>query len=78
MNANQESLDESAKLSLIFQAIAEDAKLTVSDDDIAAYFENLGFSDSSAMIDYYGRGFVTMSVLDQKVQDLLLDSAVLK
>ena len=30
------------------------------------------------MIDYYGRGFVTMSVLDQKVQDLLLDSAVLK
>ena len=78
VNANQESLDESAKLSLIFQAIAEDAKLTVSDDDIAAYFENLGFSDSSAMIDYYGKGFVTMSVLDQKVQDLLLDSAVLK
>jgi len=63
---------------LILIAVAEDAGLTVSDDDVAAYFlryENT--SDYSSFVEQYGLGYIKHNVLCQKVVDYIVSNAVL-
>lgn len=68
-----------AEAALIDQAIAEDAGLSVSEDDIKSFFKtNMGSEDYSDAQSFYGIGFIKNTVLSQKVFDYVRNSAVLK
>ena len=78
LQASKDDNTKSADFSLIIQAIAKDAGITVSDEDVAAYFkEYVGTDDYSKYEDFYGMPYLKYMVLNQKVMDLLKDNAVL-
>ena len=75
---SEELLASSAKRYLIIQAAAEDLYITVTDEDISAYFsEFMGVEDYAEYIEHYGRGFVAQAVLAEKTCDLLVARAQL-
>ncbi|MDR1808607.1 MAG: trigger factor [Propionibacteriaceae bacterium] len=68
----------SVKFSLIVQAIAEDAPISVTEDDVAAYFlEQMGSADYSSYETSYGLPYLKQAALSQKVMDYLYDHAVI-
>lgn len=68
---------EVATEALIDQAIAEAAGLSVTDEDLAAYFtENFGDADYSSYEEYYGIGYLRFSVLPDIIADYLAEHAV--
>ena len=68
-----------AKAALVDQAIAEDAGLSVSEDDIKSFFKaNMGSEDYSNAESFYGIGFIKNGVLSQKVLEYVRNNAVLK
>lgn len=70
---------KNAEFSLIIQAIAEDAGISVTDDDVAAYFkEYMGTEDYSTYKETYGMPFLKLTVLNQAVLDYLADNAALE
>lgn len=70
---------ETARLYLIFQAIAEDAGITVTDDDVAAYFaEYMGVEDYSEYKESYGMPYLKLTVLHQAVMDHIINSAIME
>ncbi len=76
---NQDVIKTQAKAALIYQAIAEDAGLSVSDDDIKAYFKtNTGSEDYSSAKSTYGMAYIKNTVLLSKVEEYVRNSAVLK
>ena len=76
---NQDVIKTQAKAALIYQAIAEDADLSVSDDDIKDYFKtNTGSEDYSNAKSSYGMAYIKNTVLLSKVEDYVRNSAVLK
>ena len=76
-NALQNS--EAASFALVIQAIAEEAGISVTDDDVAAYFlEYSGSDDYSEYAASYGMPYLKMMILNQAVLDHLVDSAVLE
>lgn len=76
---NQDVIKTQAKAALIYQAIAEDAGLSVSDDDIKAYFKtNTGSEDYSSAESTYGMAYIKNTVLLSKVEEYVRNSAVLK
>lgn len=79
LNLYLEENKNTAKLYLIIQAIAEDAKITVSDNDVLEYFkENVGTDDYSAYEEYLGIPYLKMITLNQAVMDYMQDNAVLE
>ncbi len=73
----EETIEASAKESLIIQAIAEDAGITISDDDVADYFETyLGVTDYEDYVTNYGIGYIKMSVLYTYVQVYIMDNVI--
>ncbi|NLX63600.1 MAG: hypothetical protein GX022_02300 [Clostridiaceae bacterium] len=67
-----------AEFSLIIQAIAEDANITVSDNDVVEYFKYYyGTDDYSMYKEIYGMPYIKQTVLSQAVMDYLLKNAVL-
>jgi len=67
-----------AEFSLIMQAIAEDANITVSDNDVAEYFKYYqGTDDYSTYKEIYGMPYIKQVVLNQAVMDYLIKNAVL-
>lgn len=76
---NADSLKSQANSSLIIQAIAEDSNLTVTDDDVKAYFkENFSTEDYSSYETTYGMPYIKLIVLSQMVNDNLAESATLE
>lgn len=75
---NADTLKEGATYSLVVQAVAEDAGITVSDEDVAKYFANLGTEDYSQYEEEYGLPYLKMNVLSQMVLDRLTENAVLE
>lgn len=74
-----EDSKQSAEQSLIMQAIAEDANITVADKDVAAYFkEYVGTEDYSVYKDSYGMPYLKMVILNQSVMDYLQNNVVLE
>lgn len=72
----QEDNKKTANYYLVLQAIAEKEELDVADEEITEYFkEVMGLEDYSEMETYYGMPFIKMSVLQQKVMNLLIDQA---
>lgn len=76
---NITGITEDANLSLIIQAIAEDIGISVSDEDVAAYFETyMGSDDYSEYEEYYGMPYLKLITLNQTVMDYLGDKAILE
>lgn len=73
----KESNTKAANLLLIRQAIAEDAKIAVSEDDLSAYFiDTTSSSDYSQYEAQYGIPYLKMIVLNQKVTTFLIENAI--
>jgi len=67
-----------AEFSLIMQAIAEDANITISNNDVAEYFKYYqGTDDYSTYKEIYGMPYIKQVVLNQAVMDYLIKNAVL-
>ena len=75
IEANRDSNVANATFYLIVQAVAEDADLSVSDEDMAYY---LGTSDYSTYVEEYGLPYLKQYALIQKVIDQIVDNAVLE
>lgn len=70
---------ETATFHLIVQAIAEDAGISVTDDDVVAYFKKyVGTDDYSGYEETYGLPYLKLSVLHQAVMDYIVEKAVLE
>lgn len=72
-----DSIDESAKLSLAIQAIAEKEGLTVSEQEISDYFAaEMPGEDYNDYVNYYGLPYVKWTVLSYSVMHLIRDNSV--
>jgi len=70
---------ETATFHLLVQAIAEDAGISVTDDDVATYFKKyVGTEDYSGYEDNFGLPYLKLSVLHQAVMDYIVEKAVLE
>ncbi|MBF7096456.1 trigger factor [Alkalibacter mobilis] len=77
MEANLETNTETANYYLIVQAIAEDAEISVSEDDIETFFKDtMALEDYTEYEETYGLPYLTMTVLHQSVFDYLTENAV--
>jgi hypothetical protein len=62
----------------VIQAIAEDAKISVTDDDVTAYFKkHLETEDYAEYVDSYGLPYLRYITLQQSVMDYLVENAAL-
>jgi trigger factor len=70
---------ENAEFFLIIQAIAEDAGIGVTDDDVAAFFkEDVGIEDYSEQEEHFGMPYLKLVILHQAVFEHLVDNAVIE
>jgi trigger factor len=70
---------ENAKFHLIVQALAEEASLSVDEDDISEYFLfNMGIADYSGHVDFFGLPYIKLSVMHQAVMDHIMEHAELQ
>ena len=77
--ANEEAIKNAAKSHLVFQAIAEDADVNVTDEDVQAYFKNnMGMDNIDSLEQSYGMPYLKLVTLIDKVNDLLQDTAVIE
>ena len=75
---NRESIDLTARSYLVYQAIAEDAGIEATDDDVASYFESaMGVTDLTELESQYGMPYLKLCALVQEVQDLLVGGATI-
>lgn len=74
----REDIVQKVSLHLVMQAVAEDAGITVTDEDVAAYFqEYTGSEDYSQYLETYGMPYIKVMVLRQAVLDYLCENAVM-
>lgn len=70
---------DAANFHLLVQAIVEDSELSVTGDDIKAYFlKTKGSEDYSKDQELYGLPYIKMMVLYRSVVDLMVENAVLE
>ncbi|NSW91711.1 MAG: trigger factor [Firmicutes bacterium] len=78
----EKSLDDNTKTAtfyLIVQAIAEDAGISVTDDDVAEYFtEYMKMEDYSEYKEFYGMPYLKLIALNRAVMDYLEDNAIME
>ena len=74
----REDLTASARSYLIYQAIAEDKGMTVTDEDVTAEFADMDESSMKDLQDYYGMPYIKCMLLNSKVAQLIRDTAVVK
>lgn len=78
LETNAETLKDAADYYLIIQAIAEDADLHVTDEDMTKYFsEQFGSEDYSGYEEEYGLPYLKQIVLTDLVLNYISDHAVL-
>ena len=69
-------IERSAKYYLVLQAVAEKAGISVSEEEIKAYFlENTGSEDYSAHVKHFGMPYVKCMILGNIVMDYIRDNA---
>lgn len=77
LEANANAFENAAKSHLVFQAIAEDADISVDEDDVREYFEGyMGTSDIDSFSQTYGMPYLKLVTLLNAVNEFLADSAV--
>ena len=77
------TVDEAAKNEctsiLAHQAIAENNNISVSDDDIKAYIEEMyGEGSYDTTLESYGKPYLAQEALQNKVHELLVENATVK
>ena len=78
LSTNREQNEEMAKFYLIIQAIAEDAKINLSDDDVKEYFTNeYSEEDYTSLMENAGMPYMKMIVINQKVLEVLEENVIL-
>jgi trigger factor len=79
LKKSEEDNKQNAEYCLIVQAIAEDAGIKVTDEDVAAYFKDVvGTDDYSAYKESYGMGYLKLNTLQQNVLDYVVEKAALE
>lgn len=79
LKKSEEDNKQNAEYCLIVQAIAEDAGIKVTDEDVAAYFKDVvGTDDYSMYKESYGMGYLKLNTLQQNVLDYVVEKAVLE
>jgi len=79
MEAASEELNSTSRFSLVIQAIAEDANLSVTEEALAAYFvKYTGSEDYSEFEGIYGLSYLKNSILQEFVLDYLVGLAELE
>ena len=74
----QDDIAQAATVSLVMQAVAEDLAISITDEDVAAFFvENMGTEDYTEYETEYGLPYLKMVVLQKHVVDYLTENAVL-
>lgn len=77
--AYEQENTQNAKFFLIIQAVAEQENIKVDDSEIATYFkDNLQIDDYSEFETMYGKPYLVLNVLHEKVLDFVTDKAVLE
>ena len=56
----------------MYQALAEDQGLDCTDDDVKAYFEDLGTTDYSDYQNFYGTNYLRMNAVGDKAFNNIL------
>ncbi|MBP5749475.1 MAG: hypothetical protein J6X24_01665, partial [Firmicutes bacterium] len=74
----REDLTASARTYLIYQAIAEDKGLSVTEEDVKEEFADMDDSEFNDIRDYYGMPYIKSVLLNSKVAELVRDTAVVK
>jgi trigger factor len=75
--ANYDSIKNEAVIFLVFQAIAEDAGISINSKDIEEYFAKYyGLTDYSYYEESFGLPYVKLNVMYQKVLDYVIENAV--
>ncbi len=75
---NTDQIIEVANYSLVIQAIAEDARIKVTDEDLSAYFlKYYGSADYSEYEGAYGNAYLKYTILQEFVLNYLVDSVEL-
>ncbi len=70
---------QNAEYCLIVQAIAEDANILVTEEDVAAYFKDVvGTDNYSAYEQSYGMGYLKLNTLQQNVLDYVIEKSVME
>lgn len=78
IETERDSIVETVNNTLVIQAIAEDAGITVTDANVADYFaEYFGTDDYSQYEEEYGIQYLKQGVLSQQVLNYLIDNATL-
>lgn len=72
LDSNKEAIDNQAKRFLLYQALAEDQGLDCTDDDVKAYFEDLGNTDYSDYQNFYGTNYLRMNAVGDKAFNSIL------
>ncbi len=79
LEANHDNNKKNAEYYLILQAIAEDADISVTDEDLTAYFtEYFGTEDHSEFEETYGIPYLKLTSLHQSVLDYVVDNSVME
>ena len=74
---NKESLTDAAKVYLVFQAVAEDAGIEVTPDELTNDLTSVsGNSDTASLETQYGKGYLALQALVQKTGEYLVSQAV--
>jgi len=78
VEANRERVESDAKFSLILQAVAEDAGIVATVDDVIEFFlDNFGTADFSDAEQLYGLPWIKQFIRNQMVMDLIHQQVVL-
>lgn len=76
---NKDINTETAEYYLLSQAIAEDADISVTDEDISAYFvKYVNTDDYSQFETFYGKPYLKLMVLNQLVLDYIENNAAVE
>jgi trigger factor len=70
--------EKAAAFYLVTQAIAEDSGISVTNDDVAAYFKEMGMDDTSELQKTYGMPYLKLITLNQKVMDYIEDKVIME
>ncbi len=71
----QQGLDNYVKTYLMTQAYYEKEGVVMTDDELKAYFEELyGTDDYSAIVTYYGKPYLKLSLMGEKMLDTIIEN----
>ena len=78
IESSREEIESEARFSLIFQAVAEDAGIVASVQDVTAFFEeHFGSGDFSMFEEMYGLPWLKQFIRDQMVMEYISERVVL-